>query len=260
MVNISLKIQKRLQEGVKKFVPILSKAKTKDINESDTVTIIVDMLSEIFGYDKFSEITSEYAINKTFCDLAIQINGKIKILIECKAIGLELKDDYIRQATNYGAGEGIDWVILTNGHNWRIFKIIFAKPVTKELSYEFDLCNFNYKKAECLEMLYYLTREACSKTPLALEEFHMERQTLSKFSIGQLLLTETMIDSLRKTLKRVSPNIKVTNEALKAIIENEVLKREILENEKADDLKKRFNKLLKTPNKKVVLPKETNKN
>jgi hypothetical protein len=54
------------------FQPVLAKARDKDINESDTVTIIVDVLSQVFGYDKYTEITSEVSIKHTFCDLAIK--------------------------------------------------------------------------------------------------------------------------------------------------------------------------------------------
>ena len=62
------------------------------MNESDTVVIVMDMLQEIFGYDKYSDITSEHAIKGTFCDLAIKLEGAVQLLIEVKAIGLELKD------------------------------------------------------------------------------------------------------------------------------------------------------------------------
>jgi hypothetical protein len=61
MANIPQKVSERLVAGIKKFQPILTLAQSHDANESDTVIIITDMLSEIFGYDKYSEITSEKA-------------------------------------------------------------------------------------------------------------------------------------------------------------------------------------------------------
>ena len=88
MAVIPKKVQSRFVAGIKKFQPILNAAKTKDINESDTVVIITDMLSELFGFDKYSEITSEYAIKKTFCDLAIKVDGKLRFLIEAKLLDL----------------------------------------------------------------------------------------------------------------------------------------------------------------------------
>ncbi|MBQ3032498.1 MAG: hypothetical protein IJD29_08435, partial [Anaerotignum sp.] len=77
MATINAKVKTRLIEATKRFKPIVSKAKSKDVNESDTVAIITDILADVFGYDKYSDITSEYAIKKTYCDLAIKINGQL---------------------------------------------------------------------------------------------------------------------------------------------------------------------------------------
>ena len=49
MTIIPAKVQTRLTSGLKKFQSIVNSAKAKDINESDTVVIITDMLSELFG-------------------------------------------------------------------------------------------------------------------------------------------------------------------------------------------------------------------
>lgn len=101
---------KKLFKGVKKFTPILQKARTAYISESDTVTIITDMLCEVFGYDKYENITSEFAIKKTFYDLAIKLEDTVTLLIECKAAGIDLKDDHIRQATGYAP------IVVLNGY------------------------------------------------------------------------------------------------------------------------------------------------
>ena len=74
-MSIPKKVSERLVSGIKKYQPILTAAKDRDVGETDTVTIIKDMLAEIFGYDKYSELTSEYAIRGTYCDLAIKLDG-----------------------------------------------------------------------------------------------------------------------------------------------------------------------------------------
>jgi hypothetical protein len=71
MGNLSAKVAQRIAMGIKKFQPILVSAKARDINESDTVIIVTDTLQEVFGYEKFTDITSEHMIRGTFCDLAI---------------------------------------------------------------------------------------------------------------------------------------------------------------------------------------------
>lgn len=244
MPPIPAKVENRLISGLKKFQSIVSSARVKDINESDTVVIITDMLSELFGYDKYTEITSEQAVKKTFCDLAIKVDGKVKLIIEVKSAGIDLKADHIRQAVDYGSNSGVDWIVLTNASNWKVFKIIFGKPVGHELIYEFDFTSLNIKKSTDKELLFNLCKESLNKS--GLENFYIQKQTFSKFFIGQLLLTDSLLDSIKKTLRRVSPDIKVSNEEIKELLENEVLKREVVEGEKVENAKKRINKALKS--------------
>src|SRR6266478_313197 len=139
MPSVPTRVAERLRLSLKHFQAIVQAAKSRDVNESDTVIIITDMLSEIFGYDKYSEVTSESAIRGTFCDLATKIDGVIQFLIEAKAVGQELKDSYVKQSVDYAANKGVDWVILTNGVLWRIYKVMFSKPIDQEL-----LCEVNF--------------------------------------------------------------------------------------------------------------------
>ena len=78
MANIPAVVAKRITASVPKFKKVLEKARERDVNESDTVTIITDILEEVFGFDKYTEITREYAIQGTYCDLAIKTNKKIE--------------------------------------------------------------------------------------------------------------------------------------------------------------------------------------
>jgi len=85
MGNVPTAVAKRLITAVPKFKKVLTSARERDINESDTVTIVTDMLDEIFGFDKYSEITKEYCIQGTYCDLAIKSGKRIEYLLEVKA-------------------------------------------------------------------------------------------------------------------------------------------------------------------------------
>jgi len=234
--------------AIKKFQPILTSAKTRDVNEPDTVRIVTAMLEEVFGYDKFSEVTAEHAIRGTFCDLAIKFDGAIQLLIEAKAIGIELKDAHVKQAIDYAANEGVDWVILTNGVSWRVYKVIFGKPIDHELVYEIDFLNFETKKEDQLELLYVLTREGWVKS--LLKELNEQRQALSKFIIAAVALSDAVVDAMRRELKRVCPNVKIQNEQIQKVLSEGVLKREVVEGEKADEARK---KVTRSANRKARL-------
>lgn len=254
MVTVPAKVKDRIAAGLKRYQPILTRARDQDINESDTVTILMDILSDIFGYNKYLEITSEYAIKHTYCDLAVKLDNAPRILIEVKAAGLDLKAQHIKQAVDYGSNSGVDWVVLTNGIQWKVYKIIFAKPIDTELVYEFDLSALSAKKPADLEQIYYLTREAMTKSNKVsyLDDYHTQKQLLNKITIGQILLTEPVTDAVRKVLKKMGADSKVTHEEIYDIVYNEVLKRELLDGEKANEAKKKVAKALKPISKPVV--------
>jgi predicted type IV restriction endonuclease len=239
-MNIPSRVESRLISGIKRFQSILSSAKARDVNESDTVIIVTDMLSELFGYDKYAEITSEHAIRGTFCDLATKLDGKIELLSEVKAIGLELKDSYVKQAVDYAANKGVEWVVLTNGTNWRIYKVTFAKPIDAELVCEIDFLTIDPKNREHLEQLYTLTKEGWHKKVLS--DLHEQRQALSKFVIAAVAMSEPVLDVMRRELKRLCPDVKIQNEQVLNVLLLEVLKREVVEGEKADEAKKKITK------------------
>lgn len=242
MPSIPQKVNERLCLGIKKFQPILTTAKSRDVNESDTVIIVTDMLSEVFGYDKYSEITSEFSIRSTFCDLATKINGKVQLLIEVKAIGLELKDNYVKQAVDYAANQGIDFVILTNGVFWKAFKVSFTKPIDQELVFEIDFLKLFNKSVDDIEKLYLISKEGWIKSTLY--DFHSQKQALSRFFLGAMIMSDSVIDIIRRELRKISPDIKITCDQIRNVVFQEVLKREVVEGEKAEEAKKKINKAL----------------
>jgi len=238
MASVSNKVKERLVLGIKKFQPVLLSAKSRDVNESDTVMIVSDILSEVFGYDKYSEITSEFAIRSTFVDLAIKVNGRIEILFEVKAIGLELKENFIKQAVDYAANQGVDWVVLTNGVIWQVYNVFFNKPIEQELVLEMSFLDLNPKNDLDCDHLSLLTKEGIEKSLLG--DYQAQRQALSRYYIGQMILTDPILDVVRKELKKVSPDVKIDNEQIKEVMVKEIIKREVLEGEKAENAKKKI--------------------
>lgn len=236
MSSIPKRIEDRLAAGVRRFQPILAMAKSRDVNESDTVAIMNDLLADVFGYAKYFEITSEFSIRGTYCDLAIKLDNKITVLIEVKAIGGELKDAHVKQAIDYAANQGVEWVVLTNAAQWRIYKVIFGKPIDQELVCEFDFFSLDPKNEDHLQCLFLLTKEGWAKS--AVEDYHQQKQALSRFFVGAAVVSDAVISAVRRELKRVSPDVRIDTEQIRDVILQEVIKREIVESEKFAGAKK----------------------
>lgn len=226
-MKIPKRVQDRLVAGLKRYQPIVSKLRERDISEADTVTVIKDMLSEIFGYDKYAELTSEQQIRGTFCDLAVRVEGKIYYLAEVKSAGTNLNNAHLRQAVNYGAHQGIEWIILTNAITWKIYRIKFGQPIDWDEVYCFDIPSLSTRSADDLSKLYLLCRETISAD--ALDQFHQQAQIVDRYVVAELLQSEAITGVLRREMRRLFENLKVGDDELRVILTNDVIKRDALD-------------------------------
>jgi hypothetical protein len=242
MPTVPTRAAERIASNLKKFQPIVQSAKQRDVNESDTVIIVTDMLSELFGYEKYGDITSEVSVRGTYCDLATKLDGHVQCLIEVKAAGMELKESHTKQAIDYAANQGVDWVVLTNAWQWKVYNVTFTKPVGQDLVLDLDILALNAKHSECIQSLFLLAKEGFIKS--ALGEFSAQRQALNRFYIAATLLTDHVLDVLRRELRHISPDVKIDIEQIKSVLTQEVLKRDVIEGEKADEARKKVSRAM----------------
>jgi hypothetical protein len=239
-MSIPKKVSDRLAAGLKRFKPVLESAKARDVNESDTSMIVTDMLGEVFGFDKYNEITREYAIRGTYCDLATKIDGKLQTLIEVKAIGVGLRDNHMKQAVDYAANQGIEWVVLTNGQIWKVFSVSFSKPISADLVLELDMLSLHHNDEDAVEDLFLLSKEGVQRS--GLDVYNDQLRVRSRFNLAALIMSDSVLHTIRRELKRLSPDVRISVDEIRDALSHEVLKREVLEGEKADEAKKLVNR------------------
>jgi predicted type IV restriction endonuclease len=240
MASVPKKVAERLAAGLKRYQPVLESARSRDVNESDTSMIVSDMLAEVFGFDKYNEITRELCIRGTYCDLAVRIDQKFQFLIEVKAVGVELKDQHVKQVVDYAANQGIEWVALTNGVVWKVYRVSFAKPIDRDLVVDIDLLTLNAKDEDAISKLFLLTRDSIVKS--ALEEYHDHQQATSKFVLAAAILSEPVLEVVRRELRRMSPDVRVEIEELRNVVSQDVLKRDVIEGDQATQARKKLNR------------------
>jgi Type I restriction enzyme R protein N terminus (HSDR_N) len=242
MLKIPRKVLDRFSDNLKKYQSVASSHKSRDVSEADTVTLVKDILADVFGYDKYKELTSEYQIRGTFCDLAVQIDGEIKYLVEVKAAGVELNDGHLRQVLQYGASKGIAWIVLTNAIDWRLYKIKFGQPVEHDEVSSFSLLNINLKNEDDLRRMFLLSYEGSASD--AMKVFHDHTQLLNKYTVSQVLMMDSVIGMVRRELRRLFPDLKVDLEQITDLMNNEILKREVIEGDKPKEAQQRVKKAL----------------
>lgn len=240
MSNIPKKVIERFVKTVPKFQKVLQLAKDRDVNESDTVAILNDIFGDVLGYDKYLEVTSELAIRGTYCDLALRVDDKVQFLIEVKAIGIDLKESHMKQACDYGANHGVQWVVLTNGLEWKVYRIRFEQPINFDLVCVFEFLDLNLRSEKDQEILFLLAKEGLGKN--AREDFYEKVQSVNRHVIGNLMLAEPVLSVVRRELRKLADGMKVEVDEVESIVRTQVLKREIVEGEEAEAALSRVSK------------------
>jgi len=238
MAYLPKKFVERVGSNLKKYQRIVAAQQKADVAEADTVTLIKDILADVFGYDKYEELTSEHQIKSTYCDLAVKVGGKLRLLVEVKSAGSNLADNHLRQVIDYGAHQGIHWVILTNAVEWRLVKIYVASQISHEEVCRIDFVAINSKNQDHLQTLFLFAKEGL--TTDAMDAFHQQAQLFNKFTVAAILRSDPVIAVVRRELRRLFPDLKVAPENLTALITEEVIKREALEGDKAKEASSRI--------------------
>ena len=230
-VKVPETVKKRLTEQVPLYQKVLKQkleiSKNKKEHERNTVTIVVDMLNEVFGFNKRNEITQEYTIRKEFCDVAVKIKGKVRYLVEVKAIGKTLRKDYIKQAVDYGANAGIEWVVLTNGVDWQVYRIVLESKEPPKLAHE-QVCALNFldmkaKNPKHQETLFMLCRQGVNKPKALFEELYEHQQVVNKHTIAALMMDEEVHKIIARELKKLGQNAKPDKEEIAKIIKQIIM-------------------------------------
>ena len=241
-LEISSKIIDRIGSKLKTYQAAALSLQTKGVSEADTVTLVKDILSDCFGFGKYHELTSEQQIRGRYCDLAVKIGNRIQYLIEVKAAGVALNASHMREIVTYGANEGIEWVVLTNAVEWQLHRIKFAQPIDHELVTSFNFSTVSTKNEDDVKKMFLLCREG--NTLNAMYEFHQHTQILNQYTIAQILQMESIIGAIRKEFNKLFPDIKIDNQHIADFLKNDVLKREVIEGDKAKEMQQKLKRIM----------------
>lgn len=148
----------RIREGLKRLQPIIRDAKAHDAGESDTEKVVAFCLLEIFGHYRKPGDTSRHVESGTFIDLSINALS-LPFFLETRAIGLNLNDEHLNKALNRAQNKSSDWAVLTNGQTWKVYKVIFSKPIDQILVAEIDLLAVDPGTVEEAKGLFMLCKE-----------------------------------------------------------------------------------------------------
>jgi hypothetical protein len=217
--------RERVKAGIRRFSKPLADLIERDANEGDTRMLVNRMLTDVLGYDEFGELTTEYAVKGEYADYGIRIDRDLIAFIEVKRVATKLAAKHLRQAQMYAVNEGVEWIILTNGAEWRTYHLSAGLPVEIDLALEVNLIGDETtgKKAE---QLFYLTRESLKRHQL--DEVWKTKRATSPKSLANVLSSPAVAEAIRKELRRDTKQ-KVETEDITRLLRETVIRPECLE-------------------------------
>ncbi len=220
-IRLPIRVKERIKKGLAKYAKILADARDKNLGEADTSKIVVDVLSDVLGYNKFFDVTAEFRIRGKFADFVVRLNDMQRVIVEVKSIGTALRADHIRQAVEYGATEGIEWVVLTNGAEWQVYHIKFEKPLEWDFVYSVDFLDKSMATEEKIRLLYLISKESVKKNEIA--EYWQKKVALSAKNVVSILLSDPLIERVRRELKNLT-GYRISPDELRALMKSQVLR------------------------------------
>ncbi len=227
--------QRELLSNLKNYHKQYLKKLSPELDESGTRLMINAFLVEVLGYAPLEEVKTEYMIKGTYADYVVQLRATRHFLVEVKALGFELTEKHLRQAINYGANEGIEWALLTNGKQFDLYRIIFEKPISERKVFSIDLSNLDNLK-DNLEVIQYLHKASVSNK--GLDQLWAKCLALDPKTIAGLLHNTPIVNFIRKVLKKKYRH-SFTEDEVSLSIDQVILRPILLEDVKTTTVRKK---------------------
>lgn len=215
-----------IKSSIRKFSKPLQDLVQRDANEGDTRLLVTDILCDALGYDKYEDLTTEFAVRGEFADYGIRIDKQLVAFIEVKRAAQKLNVRHLRQVETYAVKEGLEWVILTNGQVWQAYHVFAAtgQQVEVNLAFEVDLLG-DESPAKKTEALFYLHRGALKRN--LIDDLWKRKAATAPAALADVLLTDSVLDAVRKAIRTASKYNPDTDE-LARILRSEVIRHELL--------------------------------
>ncbi|MBI5856795.1 MAG: type I restriction enzyme HsdR N-terminal domain-containing protein [Sphingobacteriales bacterium] len=224
----------KLLNALKSYAKKYLQGNVTELDESGTRLMINTFLTDVLGYVPITEVKTEYMIRGTYADYVIQLKDVRQFLVEVKALSFALSDKHLRQAINYGANEGIEWALLTNGKCFEFYKILFNKPIESRKVFSLDLSDQSQLKP-CIEVIQYIHKDSVSNKGLNL--LWNKTCALDPLNVAGLLLATPVTNFIKRTLKKKFKN-KFSDEEIQASINRIIHEPIALENIKPTKIPK----------------------
>jgi hypothetical protein len=179
-------VKKRLRLGIEKYQSEITDAQLGVATKPDLV-IFKNMMTELLGYDGSAVIDLKLKNPAAFFDLEIKIDNKTRFLLKIIGLKLQITPKDIKDAVIDGSGQGVNYVILTNGSDWKVIEIIFGNIVEYMHKYEFNFLKLDPSRRKNLNLLYFISVWVLGKSGNGSDNISLRRMRNAVGLLGILL-------------------------------------------------------------------------
>jgi predicted type IV restriction endonuclease len=192
----------RVTAGLKKLMKPTLMLKEKDAAEADTRHLVTDILVDVLGYDKYENLTAEFAVKGDWADYGIRIDKQLQAFIEVKRITQKLSASHLKQVESYALKEGVQWAILTNVQVWQAYHVMPVKGQQSEVTliFEVDILDENLKASLKTDLMFLISKEGLSKGRLS--EYLSAQNAVSPKTLRPIFLSDDVLTAIRKEIKK----------------------------------------------------------
>lgn len=202
--------RERIRTSLRSMAKPLAGLIERDANEGDTRHLVTDFLCDVLGYDKYEDLTTEYQVKGEFADYGVRIDKQLSAFIEVKRVTTKLGPKHLRQVEVYAINEGVEWGILTNGNDWQVYHLAPAAPratgqppsgplVDVDLTLQVSVLGAE-TPSQKVNKLFNLSREAMKRH--VMDELWKAQRATSPRALATVLTADTVVDAIRKEIKR----------------------------------------------------------
>jgi len=147
-----------LSEALEKVRRKITRYRGQQVNEQNTKAALVQPVLRALGWDveDIEEVQREYKRKPRDkpVDYALLVMRTPRLFVEAKALGQELSDrKWAGQILGYATVAVVEWVVLTNGDEYRIYNACAAVPVEEKLFRAVRLTDADSPAEETLVLL-----------------------------------------------------------------------------------------------------------
>jgi hypothetical protein len=184
----------------------IARYRGQPIGEQNTKNVLIEPVLRALGWDveDLDEVRREFRRKSgdNPVDYTLFLLRTPRLFVEAKALGENLNDDrWARQIMSYASVAGVEWVVLTDGNEYRIYNSHATVPVEEKLFRRISIGSDDPGVAETLALLSKSQLQDNQIEVLWRADF-VDRQV--RAAIEALFAPETPADFMRLIRKRVS--------------------------------------------------------